>query len=237
MKIKLFFLFLICIFLGIIIVKQHELITVPKDERKLIRVTDKMVKGIVTNINDGDSFVFENGTRIRLFGIDAPELGQTCFLVNDINAENNPNIVAKDQQKEVKDQQKDQQNLQPQIPVQQEVRDKEVFLKEEIVKCGEDAKNKLSKLIGNNSVTCLIKGKDAYDRLVGDCNFEVYNRRTRRKDKVNINKEMVLSGYAVSFQQITDKYVEDENKAKQENKGIWSMMFDMPSVYRNKSNN
>ena len=46
---------------------------------------------------------------------------------------------------------------------------------------------------------------------------------------------MILSGNAVAFSQISEKYVEDENKAKSENKGIWATTFDMPSVYRKKN--
>ena len=202
MKVKIFFLFLICIFFGILISKHNELIKIPKEERQLIQVSEKVVVGKVAKINDGDSLVLENGTRIRLFGIDAPELNQTCILSTEIQNKDSS----------------------------------ETTIREEEINCGKNAKNKLSDLINVNEITCLIKGKDAYDRLVGECNFERYNKRTRRKDRININKEMVLSGNAVAFQQISDKYIEDENKAKSENKGIWATTFDMPSVYRKKNN-
>ena len=202
MKVKIFFLFLICVFFGALISKHNELIKVPKEERQLIQVSEKVVVGKVAKINDGDSFVLEDGTKIRLFGIDAPELSQICILTTEV------------QNKDLS----------------------EATVKEEEINCGENSKNKLSDLINVNEVTCLIKGKDAYDRFVGECSFERYNKRTRRKNKININKEMVLSGNAVAFQQISDKYLEDENRAKSENKGIWATTFDMPSVYRKKHN-
>ena len=189
-------------FFGVLINKQDELIKIPKDERQLIQVSEKVITGKVAIFNDGDSFVLENGTRVRLFGIDAPELGQICILITEIHNKDTTEPV----------------------------------VKEEEVACGENSKSKLKDLIGNNEITCLVRGKDAYDRLVGDCSLEKYNKKTRRKNKININKEMVLNGNAVAFQQISDKYLEDENRAKSENKGIWGMTFDMPSIYRKKNN-
>lgn len=202
MKVKIFFLFLICVFFGTIISKHNELIKVPKEERQLIQVSEKVLIGKVAKVDDGDSFALENETKIRLFGIDAPELSQICTL------------IAETQNKD----------------------SLEHVVKGEEINCGENSKNKLNGLIYDNEVTCLIKGKDAYDRFVGECSFEKYNKRTKRKDRININKEMVLSGNAVAFQQISDKYLEDENRAKSENKGIWATTFDIPSVYRKKNN-
>lgn len=199
MKIKIFLLSLVCLFLITIINKQNDLIRIPKEERELVKIKEKIKKGRVKNINDGDSFVLEDNSRIRLFAIDAPELNQTCALTSESTI------------------------------------DDKVVSRTEDVRCGEDAKNKLNELIGNNEITCLIKGEDAYGRLVGECSFEIYNRRTRRRDKININKEMILSGNAVAFLSISDKYLEDENKAKQENRGIWATTFDIPSIYRKKN--
>ena len=66
---------------------------------------------------------------------------------------------------------------------------------------------------------------------------KAYHKGIQLKDNAipHINKEMILSGNAVAFSQISEKYVEDENKAKSENKGIWATTFDMPSVYRKKN--
>lgn len=200
MKIKILLLLLICIALGILVNKQNELIKVQKDERQLIKISEEIVKSKVSVVSDGDSFIMTNGNIIRLFGIDAPELGQIC--INKIeNTDKNGNVT----------------------------------IKEESVKCGEIAKNRLANLIENNEIECTVKGKDAYERLVCECGFERYNTKTKRRDKININKEMVISGNAIAFQQISDKYVEDENRAKAENRGIWATTFDMPSVYRKKN--
>ena len=201
MKTKFIFFLLMSLFFGALVSKQHELITVPKEERQLIQVSEEVLSGKVLKVTDGDSFVLESGDVIRLFGIDAPELSQTCTLITEI---------------------KDKETS-------------EITIKEETIRCGENAKNKLADLIANNEIKCFIKGKDAYDRFVGECGFQRYNKRSRRTDKININKEMILSGNAVAFTQISEKYVEDENRAKAENRGIWTTTFDMPSVYRKKN--
>lgn len=223
MKIKIFFLLLICIFFGTLITKQNQLIKVPKEDRGLIQISEKIITGKVARVSDGDSFVLEDGSKIRLFAIDAPELEQTCILTTEILSDDqNKNLVKNSTQNST---QNTDQNL-----------GQKVITKQEEIKCGEISKNKLSDLIANNEVICLVRGKDAYDRFVADCGIEKYNKRTKKNNKINVNKEMVLNGYAVAFQQISDKYLEDENRAKSENKGIWSMTFDMPSVYRRKNN-
>lgn len=201
MKTKFILFFMLTLFFSALVSRQNELIKIPKEERQLIQVPEKILVGKALKISDGDSFTLENGENIRLFGIDAPELNQTCILSVEVqNKDNNKTII-----------------------------------KEEIIKCGENSKNKLSDLIASNKLKCIIKGKDAYDRFVGECSFERYNRRTRRRDKININKEMVLSGNAVAFSQISEKYIEDENRAKSGNKGVWATTFDMPSVYRKRN--
>lgn len=107
----------------------------------------------------------------------------------------------------------------------------------EEIKCGENAKNKLADLTKQYNVSCLPRGIDAYNRTVAECYVEIKNKRTKKIDKVNINKEMVASGNAVAFLSFSDKYLDDENKAKHDNKGIWATTFDMPSVYRKNSIN
>ena len=201
MKTKFILFFLLSLFFGALVSKQSELIKIPKEERQLIQAPEEILSGRVAEVIDGDSFVFESGNIIRLFGIDSPELSQTCILTTEV----------KDKETE------------------------EITIKEDIINCGLDAKLKLSNLVKNIEVKCYIKGKDAYDRFVGECGFQRYNRRSKRTDKININKEMILSGNAVAFTQISEKYVEDENRAKAENRGIWTTTFDMPSVYRKKN--
>ena len=155
MKTKFILFFLLSLFFGALASKQNELITIPKEERQLIQVPEEILSGRVAEVIDGDSFVFESGNIIRLFGIDSPELSQTCTLTTEV----------KDKETE------------------------EITIKEDIINCGLDAKLKLSNLVKNIEVKCYIKGKDAYDRFVGECGFQRYNRRSKRTDKINTNAE------------------------------------------------
>ncbi|MDD2840486.1 MAG: thermonuclease family protein [Rickettsiales bacterium] len=234
MKVKIVLLVLICSFLGILINKQDTLIRVPKDERDLIKVSSEVITGKISHINDGDSFVLNNNIKIRLFGIDAPELVQTCMLVaeNQEKSNNENNTTNTVELKQTNDNQK---NMFSGLIKKDNNEGISNSINGEEIKCGENAKNKLTELTKDQIVSCIIKGKDSYGRMVGECYFEIQNRRTKKANRVNINKEMVLSGNAIAFLQFTDKYVDDENKAKQENRGIWATSFDLPSVYRKKN--
>ncbi len=200
MKFKIITLIFISLFFWILIRKHNELIKIPKEERKLIQVSEGIINDKVIKVSDGDSFTLSNGTIIRLYGIDAPELNQTCTMS---------------------------------VKIDNEI--SEPIIRYKNIKCGENAKNKLSEMILNNEISCTIIGKDAYDRLVANCTLQKYNSNTKSYETININKEMVSTGNAVAFQQITDEYLEDENEAKLENRGIWATTFDPPYIYRKKN--
>ena len=110
----------------------------------------------------------------------------------------------------------------------------EISIKEEIIKCGLNSKLKLIELILNKKISCIIKGEDGYSRYIGDCKIEIENRK--KKYKMNINKEMVLSGNSIAYQAHTDKYIDDENIAKNANIGIWATTFENPFEYRKRKN-
>ena len=152
MKFKTIILLLICTFFWILIRKHNELIKIPKDERKLVDVTETTINDKVVSVQDGDSFTLANGKIIRLFGIDAPELFQKCILSVKIN------------------------------------NDIEPIIRNKTIKCGENAKNKLSEMILDKSINCTIKGKDAYDRLVANCTVKMYNPETKKYETINVNK-------------------------------------------------
>ena len=63
---------------------------------------------------------------------------------------------------------------------------------------------------------------DRYKRYIGVCFVE----------KVNLNKWMVRSGYAVAFRRYSKDYVEDENYAKTNKLGLWSGSFILPEKWR-----
>jgi endonuclease YncB( thermonuclease family) len=67
-----------------------------------------------------------------------------------------------------------------------------------------------------------VKDKDRYQRFVAECFV----------DKESLSKFMVREGYAVAYTQYSSDFLEDEKYAKENNNGIWSMHFQIPSEYR-----
>ena len=43
---------------------------------------------------------------------------------------------------------------------------------------------------------------------------------------------MVRSGYAFAYRKYSNKFVQDENYAKENKLGLWAMSFDFPWDYR-----
>ena len=92
---------------------------------------------------------------------------------------------------------------------------KEVF-------CGVLAKNALIEKINNSPVTCKIEEIDRYKRLVAECFVR----------EESLSKFLVKNGYAVAYRRYSMKFVEDENYAKENKLGLWSMTFVYPWDYR-----
>ncbi|NDF77786.1 MAG: thermonuclease family protein [Betaproteobacteria bacterium] len=90
------------------------------------------------------------------------------------------------------------------------------------IQCGVIAKNALIIKIGDKIPECIVKDKDRYQRLVADCFV----------DKESLSKFMVREGYALAYAQYSNDFLEDEKYAKENNNGIWSMNFQIPSEYR-----
>ena len=116
---------------------------------------------------DGDTIVL-NGEKIRISGIDAPELKQMCM-----NG------------------------------------DEKVF-------CGKTAKMILVKKIGNQTPECIREGKDVYKRTLAECFI----------NGVSLSSFLVRSGYAFAYRKYSDKFIKDEEFAKENKLGMWSMEFE-----------
>ena len=87
--------------------------------------------------------------------------------------------------------------------------------------CGKDSLDYLRRLVVKG-VHCEGVEYDKYRRLLATC----------YSDKKNINREMVLNGWAVSFLQYSDAYSEDEQQAKTHRRGIWNGEFVRPHKFR-----
>ena len=100
---------------------------------------------------------------------------------------------------------------------------KQTCLKDnEEVKCGMLAKTLLIKKIGNNMPTCIGKKKDFYKRTLAECfvNGE------------SLSKFLVRKGYAFAYRKYSKKFIKDEDFAKINKLGMWSMTFQYPWNFR-----
>ena len=95
----------------------------------------------------------------------------------------------------------------------------------ETIKCGIQAKELLINKIGNNKVKCIKNGLDKYNRILAEC--FVNNQ--------SLSKYLVREGYAFAYRKYSLKFVEDENYAKKNKKGMWAMTFEYPWDYRRKN--
>ena len=88
--------------------------------------------------------------------------------------------------------------------------------------CGVTAKEILIVKIGDNKVECISEGKDQYKRTLAECfvNGE------------SLSSHLVRSGYAFAYRKYSKKYIPDEDFAKANQVGMWSMDFQYPWDYR-----
>ena len=100
---------------------------------------------------------------------------------------------------------------------------KQTCIKEGIEnKCGVTAKQILINKIGNNTVKCISQGKDRYKRTLAECFV----------NNESLSSYLVRSGYAFAYRKYSKKFIEDENYAKANKLGMWSMEFDYPWDFR-----
>ena len=80
----------------------------------------------------------------------------------------------------------------------------------EVIKCGIRAKELLINKIGKNKVKCVNFGVDRYKRILAEC--FVNNQ--------SLSKYLVREGYAFAYRKYSTKFIEDENFAKKNKKGM-----------------
>ena len=93
---------------------------------------------------------------------------------------------------------------------------------DEKVFCGKIAKMLLIKKIDNETPECISEGKDAYKRTLAECfvNGE------------SLSAYLVRSGYAFAYRKYSKKFIKDEEFAKENKLGMWSMKFKYPWDFR-----
>ena len=88
--------------------------------------------------------------------------------------------------------------------------------------CGVTAKQILIDKIADNTVECIIEGKDQYKRTLAECFV----------NNESLSSYLVRSGYAFAYRKYSKKFIEDENFAKTNQFGMWSMKFEYPWDFR-----
>jgi endonuclease YncB( thermonuclease family) len=105
---------------------------------------------------------------------------------------------------------------------------KQTCLKDDVkYLCGVTAKQILIDKIGNDNVECISEGIDQYKRKLAECFV----------NNESLSSYLVRSGYAFAYRRYSKKFIADEDFARINKIGIWSMEFDYPWDYRKSKKN
>lgn len=129
---------------------------------------------------DGDTLNM-SGDRVRLWGVDAPELRQQCQS--------------------------------PEGPIP----------------CGVVSRDHLERLIAGRDVECEVRDRDRYGRLVAVC--EVPGAVMILPD-LDLGEAMVEEGMALAYRKYSTDYVDEEDSARMDRRGLWAYEFEAPEDYR-----
>lgn len=89
-------------------------------------------------------------------------------------------------------------------------------------RCGQQGSFALADQIGRATVRCEHRDVDRYGRVVAVC----------FKGAEDLNRWMVVNGWAVAYRRYSRDYVADEDIARRNRFNIWSGDFDMPWDWR-----
>ena len=97
--------------------------------------------------------------------------------------------------------------------------------------CGIQSTKFLKNIIDQEKITCIAKEKDKYKRHIGVCYKWQKNFLWRKStDIINLNREMVLNGWAIAYRYYSLDYIIEEEIAKNNKTGIWIGEFEEPSL-------
>ena len=89
-------------------------------------------------------------------------------------------------------------------------------------RCGDEARSQLRRMIGTQPVRCEASGSDRYRRVVATCWI----------GSTNLNSEMVRQGWAMAYRRFGTQFVQQEDEAKRNRRGIWGSTFQPPWEWR-----
>jgi endonuclease YncB( thermonuclease family) len=92
-------------------------------------------------------------------------------------------------------------------------------------------------IVEDFQITCFYSEKDRYKRILGVCYIgNIDSAAFKKKIKsLELNSMMVKSGNAVAYRKYSDAYINDEEFAKINKRGIWIGKFEMPWDWRKKN--
>ena len=88
--------------------------------------------------------------------------------------------------------------------------------------CGLKAKQILIDKISDNNIVCNKEGKDQYKRTLAECFV----------NDESLSSYLVRSGYAFAYRKYSKKFIGDEDYARINKLGMWSMKFEYPWDFR-----
>ncbi|MDA9598220.1 thermonuclease family protein [bacterium] len=88
--------------------------------------------------------------------------------------------------------------------------------------CGFKAKQILIDKIERNKVKCIEEGQDRYKRILAECFV----------NNESLSRYLVRSGYAFAYRKYSNKFISDEDYARVNKLGMWSMEFEFPWDFR-----
>ncbi len=91
--------------------------------------------------------------------------------------------------------------------------------------CGLESTQFLVDLVGNYEIKCDTQGQDRYNRYIGICYI----------NNININRQMVINGWAIAYRYYSLDYIKEEKIAKSKKVGIWIGEFEEPYLFRKKN--
>ena len=80
----------------------------------------------------------------------------------------------------------------------------------------------LSKKIGDVTPECIKEGVDNYNRTLSECFI----------NGESLSVFLVRSGYAFAYRKYSKKFIKEEEFAKKNKLGMWSMKFEFPWDFR-----
>ena len=91
--------------------------------------------------------------------------------------------------------------------------------------CGVLAKKLLLEKIDNKTPECIREGRDIYKRTLAECFI----------NGESLSVFLVRNGYAFAYRKYSDKFIKEEEFAKKNKNGLWSMKFEYPWDFRKKN--